>query len=291
MENDRLDLFYARMLGENKFGFHFAYLQGSYKYDDGEEVTDEYSTSAYEFGLGLTAMQNKLDISADVAFLSWKNYHNGADISKPDGNMVIQLNGRYWYEVDQKVTLVPHGSVMNVKFAAKDDDDYKWQEKYMVFDAGLGMNYNAAAGIMAIGDFGIQYAKEEYKESYDGDEAKDKYTYVSLPYFRVGLDAVVFNWMDLRLGAVSYWTNYKHDTDPSSSKVTEKYVETYTFLGAGFHWNNLTLDAYVDPAILLDGFDFISGGESGYYGGYDSDLDYYDYNGMNYQVSLKYNMF
>lgn len=283
--NDRLDLFYARMLGENKFGFHFAYLQGSYKYDNGDEVTDEYSTSAYEFGFGLTAMQNKLDVAADIAFLSWTNAYYGEDITEPDGNMILDLNGRYWYEVDQKITLVPHANISYYKVAGKDEDE-KLEYKYTAFDAGLGLNYTPAAGIMAIGDFGFLYEKYQDTYTYEEDEETDKDNYFTLPYFRIGLDAVVFNWMDLRLGCTSYWVNETNESDPGDWKETEKYVETYTFLGTGFHWGNLTLDTYMDPAILLDGFEFIRGNNQD-----TDDWDSDEYRRMNYQVSLKYNMF
>lgn len=307
--NDRLDLFYARMLGENKFGFHFGYLRESGKltWEDTEAeesgTIGEINSTAYQFGFGLTAMQNKLDIAAEISLLSWKYQVDTIDWSEPDGNMVFSLNGRYWHEVDQKITLVPHASLNYAKVAATYDEDeigyLAEEDKYMAVDLGIGLNYTPAAGILAIGDFGFQYIK--YENNVDdsvGTEVEtetEKDSYFNLPYFRVGLDAVVFDWLDLRLGALSIWYGEKWEgtwEEDDDIELTEKYgwVETYTYLGAGFHWNNLRLDAYVDPAILLDGFQFINGKTSDYYYGYD-ELDYADYDGMNYQVTLKYSMF
>jgi len=70
--NHRIDLFYARILGENKFGFHFRYLQGSskYEYDDENDLGDvnleEIGISGYFFNLGYTMMEGKLDLTAGI---------------------------------------------------------------------------------------------------------------------------------------------------------------------------------------------------------------------------------
>ena len=46
-------------------------------------------------------------------------------------------------------------------------------------------------------------------------------------------------------------------------------------LGAGFHWGNFYADTYINPSMITEGFNFISGESFP----------------MNYQVSLKYKMF
>lgn len=304
--NDRIDLFYSRMLGDNKFGFHFNYIHGSRKEEIdsadywGPDNTEESATE-FAFDLGLTTMENKLDLSAGVAFLSWTDRgFNGNNRSKPDGNIIFNAMGRYFHEVDQKITFVPHGSFMLTKFANKEFEN--WEEdigfdqvterndyKYMQLDAGLGMNYTPAAGILAIADAGLVYRKYNAERD-DYDTLNDIWstteytdTWFNLPYFRVGLDAVVFNWMDLRMGGTSYWTSYKSEDDfpaiasiPAyTNKYSRNYVYNETFLGAGFHWGNLIIDTYLDPGLLIEGLNFISGGDED----------------MNFQISLLYKMF
>lgn len=300
VNNNRFNLFYSRMLGENKFGFHFAYLHGSYKSDVGEDIIGgpdltEQKTDGYQFDLGLTMMEGKMDLAGGIAFMSWTDKgFNGHDTTKPDGNMMFYAQGRYFYEVDQKITLVPHGQFTYAKIASKefgnwradadyDQVDYKYEEKYMVLDAGLGLNYTPAAGILATGDFGVAFESEKDKDQYyeeDGgtwDTFEGKYTWFTLPYFKIGLDAVVFNWMDLRMGAVSYWNNEKDTYDYADYSYERKwsYTSNSTFLGAGFHWGNFIIDTYINPDIVLNGFNFISGEDEQ----------------MNYQVTFKYNMF
>ncbi len=309
LDNHRIDLFYSRMLGDNKFGFHFEYLHGArthdvdslYTYNGLPDLTEE-KTDAYSFDFGLTMKDGKLDLAAGLALLSWTNTgFNGHDRTEPDGNMMFHLRGRYFHEVDQKITLVPHGGFEYWKLAGKEYDDWQLAEDFGVvtdqdeykgitFDAGLGLNYTPAAGIMAIGDFGIEFVNETdtYEDLVDDEwESREyKYTWLTLPYFKIGIDAVVFDWMDLRMGATSYWVNQKNEYDYPADYYTDgdpaftneyKYsdVENTVYIGAGFHWGNLFIDTHINPEMILNGFNFISGREET----------------MNYQVSLKYNMF
>jgi hypothetical protein len=298
LPNNRIDFFYSRKLGDNKFGFHMNYVQSSYKYESMDTVRDKENTSGYAFDLGLTAMEDKLDIAAGVGFLSWTDQGaNEHDRTKPDGNMMMYARGRYFYEADQKVTVVPHAGLMYAKLGNKvydnwdqatdyDQETDKNKDKWMTIDLGCGMNYTPAAGILAIGDIGIMFENE--KETYEyltGTDTwytntyKDKW--FTLPYFKIGLDAVVFDWMNLRMGGTSYWetakaeNEYETSTTPNTEKTTWGYVSNDTYLGAGFHWGNLKIDTYICPQLILEGFNFISG----------------ENNSMNYQVSVQYQMF
>jgi hypothetical protein len=258
------------------------------------------------FEVGYTMMEGKLDLAAQFAKLSWTDKgDNGYDITEPDGNTIISFRGRYWNEMNQKVTLIPHFDVMFGKVAGKnydyweegDDDDNvvtdKEEEKITSFDLGIGMNYTPASGILAVADFGIAYEKwtEKYTDVEDDETEEWTGTYFYLPYFRIGLDAVVFNWMDVRLGATSYWERYSSKNEYANGiafKRENKRNSVYNtaYLGLGFHWGNFYIDTYMDPQILLDGFEFIRGNNQ-----YEAETYDWDYRRMNYQVSLKYDMF
>jgi hypothetical protein len=114
------------------------------------------------------------------------------------------------------------------------------------------------------------------------DEYKTNYTV--LPYVKLGMEADVFKWLDIRFGATTYWTKYNYEVTPyaDSNAVTLKDIEKYpfnnTYLGLGFNFNRLHVDCYVDPEQFLDGFYFISG------------VDSKD-RGMNFKISALYEMF
>ena len=101
---------------------------------------------------------------------------------------------------------------------------------------------------------------------------------ITLPYFKMGLEATVFDWFDLRMGGVNYWLweSLTYPEGDNNLKLKAKYVMTEFYLGGGFHWGNLSLDAYTNPQILNDGLYFINGSDT------------YPF---AYQVSLKYKMF
>jgi hypothetical protein len=297
-DNRRIDLFYSRMLGGHKFGFHFDYIHGGSKYDNdttaagyGFNDHSEEAITRYGFNFGLTPNNGKMDLAVGLRLLSWtdKNYE-GKDQSKPDGNISFDIFGRYFYEVDQKITLVPYAGIYYEKVGVKyygevPEDTVIWKStyKYTSGNIGLGLNYTPAAGILAVGNIGFMLDKYNYKDEpmdTTGPIEEDDYNYTTIPYFSIGLDAEVFKWMDLRLGGTSYWQNYKHDDeytrhDPYIYKYRSSYVWNETYLGAGFHWGNLFIDTYIDPSMITDGFNFISG-------------ESYP---MNCQVSVKYKMF
>jgi hypothetical protein len=78
----------------------------------------------------------------------------------------------------------------------------------------------------------------------------------NIPYFRVGLDAEVLRWLNVRTGVLSV------NTVTDADIITLKGVVTETYLGAGFHWGDFMIDAEIDPEFLLDGPYFLTGNDN-----------------------------
>ena len=273
-DNKRIDLIYSRMLGLHKFGFHFGLRHSSYV-DDAEDDKDEACLSIYNFDFGLTPDGDKMDIAAGIEMITWSDKgtladNSAYDITKPSGNMTFYARGRYFYEMDKTCTLVPH---VELTFGKNEADFYDVVNNVAeltgtgklsssVFDLGCGLQYTPATNVLAVLDFGIQIdnAKTEQIPAAAGattTESTDK-TF-TLPYFKVGFDAEVFSWLDVRLGATSYWNTVTDDQTTAKIKNTEKYPENTTYLGFGFHWNRLHVDVQTNPDLFINGFEFISG--------------------------------
>jgi hypothetical protein len=313
LPNRRIDLFLGYMMGQNPVGLHFDYISCSMKQEfdsipgapDTPAQKREECISNMGLDLGITMMQGKLDLSAGVDLLSFtdKNYL-GNDENKPAGNMAFYFMGRYFHTVDPKITLVPHGKISidnsgvevygnagSATIAGTMTEEYEYSN--MTVDLGLGMNYSPAAGINAVGDIGFMMSNGTEKFTdwivvVDSVQATEEYkdNNTVIPYFRIGMDAAIFDWLDLRLGATSYWNSRVHEDNyvsstapPATYSWTEKwtggYVSNNTYLGAGFHWGNFKIDTHVCPELILDGFNFISG----------------ETNEMNYQLTILYEMF
>jgi len=274
--DNRISLYYGRVFGETPFGFNFNfYNQSAKNEDDTADYNYTYSLSRYEFVFGISPMEKKLDLAAGIALTTWtdQDYVGGVfdqveDLSKPKSNMDLYLSGRYWMDPMGGWVLIPHAmlwySKQGVEMYANDGSD-NWAVDYTVkytdvmFNLGLGMNYEATENVLLVTDLG--FVLESYKDKYEptgGTATEDKTTYMSLPYFKIGLDGNVFKWLDLRAGVATWWQFDKYEPTPVESRKY-KYAVTDTYFGAGFHWNSLTLDASVTPSWLTTGPYFISG--------------------------------
>ncbi|MFH1701231.1 MAG: hypothetical protein ABIE07_11660 [Candidatus Zixiibacteriota bacterium] len=267
----RIDLFYGRNLGEMPFGFVFSYNKRSEKNEDTSTVNHmEGSLTRFGFGFGLTAMEGKLDVAAGITMTSWtdKDYNGTTsaleDETKPSGNTEFGFTGRYWMDPKGKATLVPHAALWISKQGLEDYDDgdlyATYTYKHTMWELGMGMNYEAKEDVLVVTDFGItSWSGKDEADPASGDSYvmwKDKE--MTVPYFKIGIDAKVIKWLDFRAGVTNYWIS---ETWEPSEVMKRKYGwgETDTYLGAGFHWGDFELDAEINTDFIENGPYFISG--------------------------------
>jgi hypothetical protein len=290
-ENRRANIFYARMLGANKFGARTSLYWSGQEYTDNDPDQFNNSFWYYEFHVSLTANDNSWDLSATGGFGSWTNEVDGIPLSEPDGLIDFAVLGRMFWESGPNYRYVPHAMVEYHKggfdyFDAAGANDQSYNLTNVTFDIGIGQVYTPSNNVEAVLDLGIAFErnKEEYTEvivAGNDDSYEDKWSYTTIPYFRLGLDAEVFTWMDVRLGATSFWQRYKDEFSqpalptPYTQEDKQNYAENDTYLGFGFHWGNLHVDTYTDPYLFLQGFNFVSGNDNG---------------NMNFQISAVYDL-
>jgi opacity protein-like surface antigen len=280
MSNQRIDLFYGRKLGVNQlpFGIRLSLIHSSQRNDIPTNL-DEEGFTVYDLAAGLTLGGGFTDIAAGFQYMTWTDKGTlGSstkwDESKPKGNYLLYARGRhFWQPGPPAWTLIPHAGIYIGKNEAEyyelntGTDSLAQTDKYDWFglELGGGLQYAPSNDAVVILDFGIRYDKldGEFRNTdtlIGNHDATSKTT--AVPFFRAGADLKVFNWMDLRLGATSYWDRYTHEND-FPNKLVQNYADNATYLGFGFHWGNLHVDTYTDPQLFLNGFDFISGGGSG----------------------------
>ena len=274
--DQRIHLFYGRNLNDMPFGFALGIYGDSQKQDNDTVSSSSYERSLrrYEIGFGISPMQQKMDIGFGVAFTSWTEKEwNGVDAlydqSKPKGNMDIMLSARYWMDPMDKCVLVPHLGIMYSKEGVEGYDTDNtllgtYTTKETAIDLGLGMNYEASEDVLVVTDFGFMLDSYKSETEIPGNPTVEyKESYKSIPYFKIGIDAKVLSWMDVRAGVSSYWDSYTWEP-VSSRKYTSKYASTDTFFGAGFHWGDLDLDVSVEPEFMQNGPYFVTGSETDY---------------------------
>lgn len=296
--NKRVTLVYGRKLGGNYFGFSLNKVQASYKDEtaapnnEGKEGVGEYDIS-----VSLTDANGKWDFAAGLNLLTFSNmFDETHDVWKGKGNKSFFAYGRMFHQVNPQWTLVPNGGLIVGSYAADRYDggtpqavDYSDKFTTFTFWGGLGAHYTPATNMLAVGEIGVAFNSTKFKRTdpvvaTNGFEEKD--TYFTLPYFKMGLEGKVFDWMDVRFGATSNWHRETwEDTqggwdgeDYYATKEKWNYPDNETYFGTGLHFGNFHIDTYTTPEIFLKGFYFISGN-----GNYDE-----GYDDLNFHVSVLY---
>lgn len=267
MADQKLGLTYGYNLGDIQLGLGLSLAGNSYVKNYVKNTpNDKTETSISNLGInvGVTLIKN-LDLGINFAMESFTN--NAADgkvITEGSGNTTFGLNARYWMEMSPKYVMIPYvgfamegeGKTDGAALASEGD---KLEDAGMAFMVGVGNNMHFSDAVLAVADLGIMY--NSVTTTYTpktGTAIKGIETHMGLPYFRIGLEGKVTNWMDVRMGATKVWASH---TSENNDADTEKwgFVEDNFVLGAGFHFNALDIDAELDPGFLTRGVYFVSG--------------------------------
>jgi hypothetical protein len=292
----RFRFLYGRQLAGQNFGFGLDAVRYSYEYeyaDTDTSFTEKESFGQYTFTVGFTeATSGQWDVALQFMTGSWTSELDAETLTKPKGFSDIGLTARYFWVRNPKVTMVPHFRVMSSKRGVEDyqgtpadpDDDRIREWKNTMFELGIGFNYSPAPNILAVFDLGFQTdkIKEERSGGYYPDDAQGEMSnsWTSVPYFKIGFEGEVLDWLDVRAGATGNLWSSKYvieDKIGETWKQTTNYHTPSTYFGFGFHWGRFYLDTYTDPELILRGPNFITGD--------------YDGDDMNWQVSMTYEMF
>jgi len=280
--NRRIHAFYARGMGTNKVGIRLSIFKNGYE-DVSGGVTGtpglEESFNYYEASLGLTANDDSWDIAVTGGFGTWKDRRNDSLYSQPDGLVDFSALGRMFWGSNPTHTHVPHAGI---EFHKQGEEYWNYTgalvttDKYtnMAIDLGIGHIYAPSTNVEAVLDIGLRLDRFKVENVTGAVTTETKANFTSLPYFKLGLDAEVFSWLDARLGATSFWQWDKTEA-AGTTDFKQNYADNDTYLGFGFHWGKMHVDTYTDPDLFLNGFDFISGDGNG---------------DMNFQISAVYDM-
>lgn len=301
--NRRADLFYGRKLGDKNFGLRFGYVHSSYKNLSANQF-NETSFSQISFDLGLTLKEGLFDIMVGLESFSFTDLqtvnlnqglsgdasYGGVDNYEPDGNKRLYFRARYFHELNSTVTVVPH-----LGFST---GTYKWNEWDWLanpapdsgfsnqvdrtskttskeFTLGTGLHYTPSSKVLTVIDFGLATTKIKRLTSDNGEISESSENWTALPFIKLGFEAGVFKWLDVRFGAETYWAKYTVENVENATKSVYKYPDNRNYLGFGFHWGQFHVDTYANPALFTNGFDFISGDST---------------NDMNFKISAVYEM-
>lgn len=263
--NDRITLYYGREMGSNKLGFKFEYMNAGYEETDTLSTNNDETEKLnhMEFTFGLTEGSGQWDVAANIGFGSFTNEINDSIQNEADGISNLGLVGRYFMVKNPNYTLVPHAGFSTDKFGWKDVvGDLAESYKMTYIELGCGFNFTPSNNVLAVLDVGVAIESEKYEFTTAGVTDEDKYTTTTLPYFKLGLDAEVFKWLDVRFGMQSDWHREKDEINYNNlNEWKYNYVNNQSIVGLGFHWNRLHIDTEANPDFFIEGPDFLSGAD------------------------------
>jgi hypothetical protein len=249
---NKLNVTYGRPMGDDMLiGAALHWAGKSLKTDEnGGDYDDSYS----EIGilLGLTAMEEKLDVSLGFRTGSYTVDHGGSTLAEADGASDIMLAGRYWHEASETYTMIPVLSVASHTDNTK-MGDATGEYSTMMFRLGLGNNWTPKDNMLAISEVGVMSAGETMKIG-DGEETKDSEMTI---YWRLGIESEIFSWLKGRFGAERGWVGATWESFAGQPEWSSSVTSTY--LGASMNWNRFVADVLVHPSFFGYGPNFVSG--------------------------------
>ncbi len=258
--NRKITLLYGRKMGTNNLGFSLDFLSSNTEFGDNpaspQDNSYKQSFNYMDFNFGLTESSGLWDLGLNLGFGSWTDEDSTVTQTEPDGYYDFALRGRYFMQKGPNYTYIPHLSFENGKHAIK-DSSFTDTYKRTTINLGMGLNYTPSNSVLAVMDFGVMFDSWKF-ETDDTLATEYDVNYKIIPYFKLGLDADLFKWMDIRFGATSRWN--AQETDYNTYKNKWSYAINQTYLGFGFHWGNLHIDTYANPELFFEGLNFVSGG-------------------------------
>jgi len=302
-----LDKNFSLMFGKNIADFDFGFI-GTIAFDkylkEPYNGLDKHDESLSYFGLGLGASNDVLDVGVNFATsgLDWEESYKDSLYKESDkvesSGTAYGIDVRYFMEMGD-FTFVPkvgfYGKPRSVDATYTESDtsgtiypteksETTESETQINLDLGMQYHINETSLILAgVRVFGLSSSTYEYKyktvyeDTTYTDKYKNEYKTTTLPGFFAGFESKLYSWLTVRAGAAQIFeidyrkidSNYYRDEDIE----TTEYNDTFNYyMGLGFHFKNLTLDAYIDEGIFFDSPYIISG----------------ETNALSYQISLRY---
>jgi hypothetical protein len=146
------------------------------------------------------------------------------------------------------------------------DNDFNFDLFSFGLDAGAGPRYHLDEKftISAYGTMGIRIEDDEPNDNVDFDEASR--TLIGIPMLKISGEYQLFDWMILRTGA-HYVYNFTftdreiaNNTDQSDGFTASSFRWVS---GVGIIWNGLELNGTFNAPFLLNGPEFVGGGNTG----------------------------
>lgn len=277
-----IDVVTAFEVGGNPLGIRLslAYNDNSQENTNGD-ATNTTDNSAFGLnlvaGYGMKAGDLKLDLAAEISYGS-QSFEDNPDgdnndtLVDIDNLPTLALMARGTMPMAKGVDLglvglLDYSSTTRVNDPAGDESKSGYATNTLGLDVGAGPVYHVDKKftVAAYGTVGLRLANHDPNINSDADNDQFSSFSLVLPQFRISGEYRVFDWLLLRSGAQYAYTFNFTDQEQGEDAVTSNSVTAsgYRWIaGVGIDLDELQLNGTFNAPFLLNGPNFIGGGEN-----------------------------
>lgn len=266
------DLYFGTELMGHNAGFRVSLGRDGYKQDSIPaiaqpqldesarylEIAAGLSSDNYDVGLGLEFPS----IKSETVTLPPDSVETLTDEWSGTG---INLIGRYFYELNEKMQAVPVLRFGTASTTQKTDQagtlpQLETDFSTLTFNLGVGLQYQLNKEnlmILAIDPFGVNKVTADYK-----DVGKTTVTTTTLPRIYLGVEGKVWKKVVGRIGAIRSYQTVKTETKPAQGETSETSFQTSPYnvsFGLGINIGKFLIDLDINDGMFFQGPNFISG--------------------------------
>jgi hypothetical protein len=270
VDNVRLErgvaLFFGSQLGNMDLGLGVTLGADSFEDEqDPNDANDNLDESTRYWAISVGLSNSRVDLGATFSLPAVKQELGSAE-DKWDGS-VINVNGRYFHDLNQETKLVPLGTLQLSSSSRTIDSGISGVQASKIdfsdlnFGAGLGLQRqinDQNLVILAVEAYGLSKTTTEVVR----DTTENSLTVTTLPGIYAGVESQIKPWLIGRLGAAQVYQNVKATEKLSRGRETESSSKASQFkltFGLGLKFGSFLLDASINEGLLFDGPNFISG--------------------------------
>jgi len=249
--DQKITMLYARDLAGKPFGFSFS-LYGN-KDENKNNGNPTNSGLGIKIGAGMTFMET-LETSLQFGMLSWEAKNAAGDkVAENDGGTQIMLMARWWHEMSEGMTMIPHFTFDMNSGGSKPAAGGSTTDEMTTIDLGVGHQFKIGEKAICIEDFGVKFVSG----THDAAGVKTDMSTNLLPYFKGGMETPLTEHWIFRFGGVKEWTS--NSTKTGNNEHNTSGAATRMYLGAGYVRGPFSMDMNVEPALFTNGPYIISG--------------------------------
>ena len=249
---------------------------------DSAQVQKDQGAMIIDFGLGFgvdITPKHELEVGLGLEFGWLEDARDSVDPTSGQfvdleehwsaTHLGVRINARHTFHITKKMALVSYArfligsqEVKNEFVLAANAQNGSWD----AFDihAGTDLRLEVAKDVWVVPGVGIRYAQQTLEGVGSIDRDLDRI--LTLPYYGVGVDIRVFEWLDFRFGAQQFVNLYRVSRTPQGQDTVEVQasdVITTVSTGLGFNVaigeSTLSLDVNINPNFWLNGIYIVSG--------------------------------